>query len=273
MSKLQYFYILKNDSLSQDWVKVMTSDKALSNTSEELTKTELPTPFTIVAGLRAPDVSAVQHYFAQPIHITANFKFGTTKDFINISSSVANKYLVEASLFLEDCEIVDVNGINVDDLVAELDLVEEEVAVVEPKTARVATKAAARAEAKAAKAAARAEAKAAKDAARAEAKAARAAAKAAKAAKTPNPNRLPAFRFTLIGLKPGDDIIFAPLNLKVRIVDEQHVKYKGNEYSTSLFCKTFIPDEMRKSCNTYRGPDYFTYKGKTLTEIRREMGV
>lgn len=300
MSKFQYFYILKNESLSQDWVKVMTSDKPLSNTSEELKKTELPTPFTIVAGIMSEDISYIQHYFAQEYHITTTFKFGSNKDFINISADVAIRYLIEASLFLSDCELLDLPTPSDLSLIDNLGLAQDltldqygdpqgfAVTVNATSKKSDSAKSSESHAATASKnitsksgsnkntAAEEASSKAIATETKKQAKAAKASALLADAVaddKDSSPARLPSFKFSLIGLKPGDEIIFAPLNIKVRIVDERHIKYRGREYSTSRFCRDFLPEDRRKACNTYRGPDYFTYKGKTLTEIRNKLGV
>ena len=82
------------------------------------------------------------------------------------------------------------------------------------------------------------------------------------------PRRAP-FKFSMIGLKPGDTIIFAPNGEEVRVNSENTVDYDGQILTLSRFCKIYMPDENSEN-REYQGPAHFTYKGKTLDEIRKE---
>ena len=82
------------------------------------------------------------------------------------------------------------------------------------------------------------------------------------------PRRAP-FKFSMIGLKPGDTIIFAPNGEEVRVNSENTVDYDGQILTLSRFCKIYMPDE-NSEFKEYQGPAHFTYKGKTLDEIRKE---
>ena len=82
------------------------------------------------------------------------------------------------------------------------------------------------------------------------------------------PRRAP-FKFSMIGLKPGDTIIFAPNGEEVRVNSENTVDYDGQILTLSRFCKIFMPDEDSEN-KEYQGPSHFTYNGKTLDEIRKE---
>ena len=50
------------------------------------------------------------------------------------------------------------------------------------------------------------------------------------------------------------------------------IKYKGVEYTTTDFCKHFLPPEKRNSKDAYQGPKYFTFKGESLTDLRAKLG-
>ena len=78
------------------------------------------------------------------------------------------------------------------------------------------------------------------------------------------------FAFSMVGLKAGDAIIFEPLKLEVRVADDKRIEHEGRLWSLSAFTGTFIPEEMSNQSNSYQGPKYFTYKGKTLSELRKE---
>jgi len=82
------------------------------------------------------------------------------------------------------------------------------------------------------------------------------------------PRRAP-FKFSMIGLKPGDTIIFAPNGEEVRVNSENTVDYDGQILTLSRFCKIYMPDEDSEN-KEYQGPAHFTFMGKTLDEIRKE---
>jgi len=82
------------------------------------------------------------------------------------------------------------------------------------------------------------------------------------------PRRAP-FKFSMIGLKPGDTIIFAPNGEEVRVNSDNTVDYDGQILTLSRFCKIYMPDEDSEN-KEYQGPAHFTYNGKTLDEIRNE---
>lgn len=81
--------------------------------------------------------------------------------------------------------------------------------------------------------------------------------------------RRPPFKFSMIGLKQGDIITFAPSNLKVKVVSDNTIEFNNAIYTLSNFCKVFMPDKDR-SKKQYQGPAYFTYEGQTLDKIRKE---
>ena len=97
--------------------------------------------------------------------------------------------------------------------------------------------------------------------------------KKAKSKKQEKPNaksdRRPPFKFSMIGLKPGDTIVFAPNGEEVRVNSENTVDYDGQILTLSRFCKIYMPDSDSEN-REYQGPAHFIYKGKTLDEIRKE---
>lgn len=76
------------------------------------------------------------------------------------------------------------------------------------------------------------------------------------------------FDFSMVGLNIGDTVIFDALNLPVKVADKNKVEYEGRLWSLSAFCGTYLPEEMHNSSESYQGPKYFSYQGKTLWEIR-----
>ena len=72
--------------------------------------------------------------------------------------------------------------------------------------------------------------------------------------------------FSALGINPGDELVFIPTGLRVVVVDDKIITYKGKKYSLSGFTRDFIPN--RNASGAYQGPKYFSYKGVPLLDIR-----
>ncbi len=78
--------------------------------------------------------------------------------------------------------------------------------------------------------------------------------------------RVEQFRFSMIGLKPGDELTFRDDDTVVCVVyDDKHVTYKD-----SIFSLSALAEMLAKTKHTPQGTIYFKYKGKLLDEIRKE---
>lgn len=74
------------------------------------------------------------------------------------------------------------------------------------------------------------------------------------------------FRFSMIGLKPGDELTFRDDDSIVCVVfDDKHVTYNGAQFALSALAQL-----LAKTKNLPQGTIYFKYKGKILDEIRKE---
>lgn len=82
--------------------------------------------------------------------------------------------------------------------------------------------------------------------------------------------RRPPFKFSMAGVKIGEKVMFSPAKIEVTVASEKHVEYEGRLYTLSAFTGTFMPESELNSSGAYQGPKYFTYKGKTLSTLRRE---
>ena len=82
-------------------------------------------------------------------------------------------------------------------------------------------------------------------------------------------NRRPPFKFSMIGLKPGDVVYFEHGDIPVTVVSENTVAYDSEIYTLSRFCKHFMPDEGSEN-REFQGPAHFLYNGRTLDDIRKE---
>ncbi len=80
-------------------------------------------------------------------------------------------------------------------------------------------------------------------------------------------SRKPPFRFSMVGLKPGDRVAFTGDPEKVAtVVDDRRVEYEG--VTTSL---SALAEQLTGSGHAMQGPLYFTYEGETLADRRRRM--
>lgn len=89
--------------------------------------------------------------------------------------------------------------------------------------------------------------------------------------KTGKKTRRPPFRFSMIGLKKGDTVLFASTGNEVRVASENTIEYQGIEYSLNQFVLKYLPAEKRNPAEAYQGPKYFTYQGKDLWSIRLKI--
>ena len=84
----------------------------------------------------------------------------------------------------------------------------------------------------------------------------------------PKLRQRPRFRFSMIGLKPGDMVTFRPTGLQVRVAADNLVEHEGRQYYLSTFVREFLPAEQRNTSGAYQGALYFTYRGRTLDSLR-----
>lgn len=75
------------------------------------------------------------------------------------------------------------------------------------------------------------------------------------------------FRFSMVGIKPGEKVVFANDPSKVAIVvDDTRVEYEGVTTSLSALAKEFLGRN-----SGVQGPLHFTYEGERLSERRLRM--
>ncbi len=84
------------------------------------------------------------------------------------------------------------------------------------------------------------------------------------------PPKRPRFKFSMVGIKLGEFVTFDPTGVEVKVLNDDKIEYKGKPYKLSSFTRDFMPKDMRNSSGAYQDPKYFSYKGKTLDELRTE---
>lgn len=78
------------------------------------------------------------------------------------------------------------------------------------------------------------------------------------------------FNFSMARIEIGETIVFDPTQIRVKVVSDDSIEYNGKIYSLSSFVQNYIPEHMRHPRDTYRGPNYFSYNGETLTNLRNK---
>ena len=93
--------------------------------------------------------------------------------------------------------------------------------------------------------------------------------KAVKAAKPTRKKsgKAKAFSFAEVKIPSGTKLVFIPTGVVVTVIGDKKIEYKDTEYSLSGFCKAFMPN--KNTSGAYQGPKFFSYKGKTLLDIRK----
>lgn len=81
----------------------------------------------------------------------------------------------------------------------------------------------------------------------------------------------PAFKFHMVGINIGDTVVFDELKLPVKVASDDKIEYDGRLYSLSAFTGTFLPEEKQNNSGAYQGPKYFSFKGKVLADLRKEL--
>ena len=81
----------------------------------------------------------------------------------------------------------------------------------------------------------------------------------------------PPFRFSMLGIRPGEIVTFIPIGMQVRVVSNSEVEYNGRRYKLSAFTREFMPADRATASGAYQGAKYFSYNGQVLDDMRTEM--
>jgi hypothetical protein len=75
------------------------------------------------------------------------------------------------------------------------------------------------------------------------------------------------FRFSEVGIKPGEKIVYIEdQSIQPVVVDDRHIEW--NNQTTSL---SALAQQLKKFNHAVQGTLWFTYKGTKLTELRDQM--
>lgn len=78
------------------------------------------------------------------------------------------------------------------------------------------------------------------------------------------------FRFSMVGIKEGDKLVFEPTKETVVVKSDNTILYKDETYRLSGFCKKFMPKDQEISSGIYQGTKYFSFNGELLSKLRDE---
>lgn len=84
-------------------------------------------------------------------------------------------------------------------------------------------------------------------------------------------HKRPRFKFSMVGIKIGEMVTFVPTGVDVKVASDNTIEYEGRIYKLSPFVGTFLPLEKQNSSGAYQGAKFFSYKGKVLDDLRKEM--
>lgn len=77
------------------------------------------------------------------------------------------------------------------------------------------------------------------------------------------------FKFSLVGINPGEYIKFDPTGVSVKVVSDDSIEYENHVYKLSPFVAAFMPENRRTASGAYQGSQYFSYNGITLEKMRK----
>ena len=73
------------------------------------------------------------------------------------------------------------------------------------------------------------------------------------------------------GVKPGDRIVYTPLNIEVSVLEDNKIEYEGEAMTLSEFTVKFMPHNKRSISGVCQGPKYFSYNGVTLYKLKNSF--
>ncbi|MCD8305010.1 MAG: GIY-YIG nuclease family protein [Prevotellaceae bacterium] len=85
------------------------------------------------------------------------------------------------------------------------------------------------------------------------------------------PHRRGRFKFSLVGIRIGETVRFEPLGIDVKVASDDAVEYQDRIFKLSPFVGTFMPEERQNASGSYQGAKYFSYHGKVLEDLRRDI--
>lgn len=246
-AKAGYVYILTNASFREDWVKIGKSARPVNVRSKELDNTAVPLPFSIYATIRTVKYHEVEKHVHKMIDRLTHLRIRRNREFFNVSPELALETFRDIAEIIDDAVIT---------------IYEDNKPVREERPSQGVTSGAASAK-KSSKADVKSNVKADPMPMKSEQ-----VENARKVAPEQSTGRAAIFRFSLVGIRAGETIVFEPAGIEVRVVDDKKIEYQGRTYTLSGFTRDFMPEGKRNRSGAYQGPLYFSYRGEILQTLR-----
>ena len=79
------------------------------------------------------------------------------------------------------------------------------------------------------------------------------------------------FKFSLVNIPIGSELTFNPTGITVKVASDDTIEFQDRIYKLSPFVGTFMPEDKRNTSGAYQGAKFFSYKGKILEDLRKEL--
>lgn len=79
------------------------------------------------------------------------------------------------------------------------------------------------------------------------------------------------FKFSLVNIPIGSELTFNPTGITVKVASDDTIEFQDRIYKLSPFVGTFMPEDKRNNSGAYQGAKFFSYKGKILEDLRKEL--
>jgi hypothetical protein len=229
-----YVYILTNPSFREDWVKIGKSSRPVNLRSRELDNTAVPLPFEIFATIETVKYNEVEKLVHKTIDRLTDLRIRQNREFFNVPPQIALDIFRDIATTIDDALVVEYRDNK----------------PLHPTTPLPATASPSISE---------------------DCENNDFISDDIETDRQPRKMTRARFRFSMIGVKIGEYVTFIPTNTPVKVASDNTVEHEGRIYKLSPFVGTFMPEEIRNTSGAYQGPKYFSYNGRTLEDIRKEL--
>ena len=229
-----YVYILTNPSFREDWVKIGKSSRPVNLRSRELDNTAVPLPFEIFATIETVKYNEVEKLVHKTIDRLTDLRIRQNREFFNVPPQIALDIFRDIATTIDDALVVEYRDNK----------------PLHPTTPLPATASPSISD---------------------DCENNDFISDDIETDRQPRKMTRARFRFSMIGVKIGEYVTFIPTNTPVKVASDNTVEHEGRIYKLSPFVGTFMPEEIRNTSGAYQGPKYFSYNGRTLEDIRKEL--
>lgn len=229
-----YVYILTNPSFREDWVKIGKSSRPVNLRSRELDNTAVPLPFEIFATIETVKYNEVEKLVHKTIDRLTDLRIRQNREFFNVPPQIALDIFRDIATTIDDALVVEYRDNK----------------PLHPTTPLPATASPSISE---------------------DCENNDFISDDIETDRQPRKMTRARFRFSMIGVKIGEYVTFIPTNTPVKVASDNTVEHEGRIYKLSPFVGTFMPEAIRNTSGAYQGPKYFSYNGRTLEDIRKEL--